>query len=87
MANHQSAKKRSRQNFKRNQINRSILSNIKSHNNTFHAALTSKDQESIIKTLSLLNSSLATALKKGLLKKRYVSRKLSSLSHKIKKIA
>ena len=38
------------------------------------------------KSLSLINSSLAKALKKGLIKKEFMSRKLSSLSQKIKNI-
>ncbi len=87
MANHKSAKKRSRQNIKRNSVNRSIISQIVTNKNKFEADLASKDVESLKKTFSLLNSSLSKALKKGIIKKNYVSRKLSSLSNQLKKIS
>ena len=42
--------------------------------------------EEIHKSFSSLNSSMAKAVKKGLLKKEFMSRKLSSFSKKIRKI-
>ena len=86
MANHKSARKRSRQTIKKNEINGQVLSKIKSSINKFNELLKSKNKEELDKSLSLINSTLAKGAKKGLLKKEYVSRKLSSLSKKIKKI-
>ena len=86
MANHKSAKKRSRQTLKRNRINTQVFSKIRTSLNNFNDLLLEKNKAELDKTLSLINSSLAKALKKGLLKKEFVSRKLSSLSQKIKNI-
>ena len=86
MANHKSAKKRSRQSVKKNQINSQILSKIKTNINNFSEILISKNKADLDKSLSLINSSLSKAVKKGLIKKELVSRKLSSLSKKIKNI-
>ena len=86
MANHKSAKKRTRQNIRRNEINRSMLSIIKNNTSSLDFLITSKKIDEIHKSLSSLNSSMAKAVKKGLLKKEFMSRKLSSFSNKIKKI-
>ena len=86
MANHKSAKKRSRQSVKRNQINSQILSKIKTNINNFSEILISKNKIDLDKSLSLINSSLSKAVKRSLIKKELVSRKLSSLSKKIKNI-
>ena len=86
MANHKSAKKRSRQILKRNRINTQTLSKIRTNLNNFNDLLLEKNKAELDTSLSLINSSLAKALKKGLLKKEFVSRKLSSLSQKIKNI-
>ena len=86
MANHKSAKKRSRQTLKRNRINAQAFSKIRTNLNNFNDLLLEKNKAELDKSLSLINSSLAKALKKGLVKKEFVSRKLSSLSQKIKNI-
>ena len=86
MANHKSAQKRSRQAVKKNQINSQILSKIKTKINNFNEILISKNKADLDKSLSLINSSLSKAFKKGLIKKKFVSRKLSLLSKKIKNI-
>ncbi|MDC0037188.1 30S ribosomal protein S20 [Alphaproteobacteria bacterium] len=86
MPNHKSAKKRSRQTLKRNRINNQVFTKIRTNLNNFNDLLLEKNKAELDKSLSLTNSSLAKALKKGLLKKEFVSRKLSSLSQKIKNI-
>lgn len=86
MANHKSAKKRSRQTIKRNEINNQVLSKIKTNLNKFDELLKKKNKAELDKSLSNINSSLAKASKKGLIKKEFVSRKLSSLSKRIKNI-
>ena len=86
MANHKSAKKRSRQTLKKNRINSQAFSKIRTNLNNFNDQLIEKNKAELDKSLSLINSSLAKALKKGLIKKEFMSRKLSSLSQKIKNI-
>ena len=86
MANHKSAQKRSRQNLKKNEINSQVLTKIKTNLNKFSELLKTRNKEDLDKYLSLINSSLSIGVKKGLIKKQYVSRKLSSLSKKIKNI-
>ena len=87
MANHKSAKKRSRQNIKRNQVNKPILKKIKSNISKFNDIIASKDPEALKKSWSTLNSILARAAKRGLIKKQHVARKLSSLSNQLKNIS
>ena len=86
MANHKSAKKRARQTLKRTKINSQAFSKIRTNLNNFNNLLLEKNKAELDKSLSLINSSLAKALKKGLVKKEFMSRKLSSLSQKIKNI-
>ena len=86
MANHISAKKRSRQSIKRNEVNKSFLSKIKNATNKFNQLISSKKTEEIQKSFSVINASLAKAVKKGIIKKKFASRKLSSLSNLLKKI-
>ena len=82
MANHKSAKKRARQTLKRKTINSQVLSQIKTNINKFTESVRSKNTEEIDKSFSLVNSSLAKATKRGLIKRQYMSKKLSSLSKK-----
>ena len=85
MANHKSAKKRHRQTLKRNKVNRSLRSKINNNINRFNSIVLSKNMDQIMESFSSINSSLAKAAKKGLIKKEFVSRKLSSLSNQLKK--
>tara|TARA_B100000959_G_scaffold153507_1_gene161008 strand:- start:196 stop:456 length:261 start_codon:yes stop_codon:yes gene_type:complete len=85
MANHKSAKKRYKQAIKRNEVNKPLLSKIKNNINIFHSLVSSKKVDEIQKSLSSVNSALAKAVKKGLIKKEFASRKLSSLSSTIDK--
>ena len=85
MANHASAKKRSRQNKTRNTVNSQYLSKFRNALNTFKSLLDTKNEEEIQKSFSNVNSIMARASKKGIFKKEYISRKLSSLSKQISK--
>ena len=85
MANHKSAKKRSVQNKTKNDVNSKYLSKVRTSLNKFDEALKSNKTDEIQKNLSEVNSIMAKALKKGIFKKQYLSRKLSSLSNQIKK--
>jgi len=86
MANHKSAKKRSRQNLTKNLVNVQYLSKIRTALNNFDASIKSKNQEDINKSFANVNSTLSKALKRGIIKKHLLSRKLSSLSKQIKNI-
>ena len=85
MANHASAKKRSRQNIVRNNINSQYLSKFRTALNKFNSSVEAKNEQEIHKSFSDVNSIMAKASKKGIFKKEYISRKLSSLSKQISK--
>ena len=86
MANHKSAKKRSRQTLARNIVNNQYLSRIRTSITKFELVIKSKKADEVQKSLSDVNSSMAKAVKRGLITKQFLSRKLSSLSNQIKKI-
>ncbi len=85
MANHASAKKRSRQNKTRNTVNSQYLSKFRTALNKFKHSIVTKNGEEIQKSYSAVNSIMAKAVKKGIFKKENISRKLSSLSKQIQK--
>ena len=85
MANHKSAKKRSVQNKTKNDVNSKYLSKVRTSLNNFDEAIKSNKTDEIQKNLSEVNSIMAKTVKKGIFKKQYLSRKLSSLSNQIKK--
>ena len=85
MANHKSAKKRSVQSKLKKAVNTQYLTKIRTNLNKFNNSLKNSNNEEAIKSLSDVNSIMAKAVKKGILKKQYMSRKLSSLSNQIKK--
>ena len=85
MANHKSAKKRSLQSKTKNTVNTQYLTKIRTNINKFNNSIKNSNSDDAIKTFSDVNSIMAKAVKKGILKKQYMSRKLSSLSNQIKK--
>lgn len=85
MANHVSAIKRARQNKVRKAVNSQYLSKLRTALNKFNTSIDSKNTEEIEKSFNAVNSIMAKALKKGIFKKRNISRKLSSLSKQIQK--
>ena len=85
MANHKSAKKRSIQSLAKNTVNSQYLSRIRTCITKFEAAIKSNNAVEIQKSLSDVNSSMAKAVKRGIITKHLLSRKLSSLSNQIKK--
>ena len=85
MANHKSAKKRSVQSKIKNAVNTQYLTKIRTNLNKFSNFIKNSNPDEAIKTLGDVNSIMAKAVKKGILKKQYMSRKLSSLSNQIKK--
>jgi len=85
MGNHKSAKKRSIQSKVKNTVNIQYLTKIRTNLNKFNKSLNANNSEEVTKSLQVINSIMAKAVKKGILKKQYMSRKLSSLSNQIKK--
>ncbi len=85
MANHKSAKKRSIQSKIKNSVNSKYLSKIRTNLNKFNDSIKSQNIGEVQNSLKEINSIMAKAVKKGILKKQYMSRKLSSLSNQIKK--
>ena len=85
MANHKSAKKRSIQSKIKNDVNTQYLTKIRTNLNKFNNSVKNSNAEEVIKSLGDVNSIMAKAVKKGILKKQHMSRKLSSLSNQIKK--
>ena len=85
MANHASAKKRSRQNKVKNAVNSQYLSKFRTALNKYKSSIEAKNDQEIQKSFSAVNSIMAKAVKKGIFKKEYISRKLSSLSKQISK--
>jgi small subunit ribosomal protein S20 len=86
MANHKSAQKRSRQTIKKTKINQILLSQLKTSYKKFNSNLNDNNLEVATESLRKFNADLSKALKRRIIKKRTASRKLSSLSDKIKKI-
>ena len=85
MPNHKSAKKRSVQSKVKNAVNSQYLTKIRTNLNKFNNFLNNNNSEEAQNSLKEVNSIMAKAVKKGILKKQYMSRKLSSLSNHIKK--
>ena len=85
MANHKSAKKRSVQSKSKNAVNTQYLTKFRTNLNKFYDSIKSENTTEIGNSFKEINSILAKAVKKGILKKQYMSRKLSSLSKQIKK--
>jgi small subunit ribosomal protein S20 len=86
MVNHKSAQKRSRQTIKKTKINHIVLSQLKTSYNKFISSLNDQNLDVSSESLRLFNVILSKAVKKRVIKKRTASRKLSSLSDKLKKI-
>ena len=84
MANHKSAKKRSIQSKVKNAVNAQYLTKIRSNLNKFNNSVKNNNSQEVVNSLKEVNSIMAKAVKKGILKKQYMSRKLSSLSKQIK---
>ena len=85
MANHKSAKKRSVQSKIKNAVNTQYLTKIRTNLNKFNNSIINSNPDEAIMIMGNVNSIMAKAVKKGILKKQYMSRKLSSLSNQIKK--
>ena len=86
MANHKSAEKRSRQTINKTKINQILLSKLKTAFNKLNSSFNDKNLVTATESMRLFNAALSKCVKKGAIKKQTASRKLSSLSKKLKKI-
>tara|TARA_E500000178_G_scaffold310499_1_gene325643 strand:- start:213 stop:476 length:264 start_codon:yes stop_codon:yes gene_type:complete len=86
MANIKSAKKRIVQNMRRSEINKFRRSRIKSSIKKIHSLKSVKDKNEVNKNFLKVESELAKAVTKGVMKKNTASRLVSRLSKKIKSI-
>ena len=80
MANHKSAIKRVRQNTKRNEINRSNRSKLRTQIKSLRAALTANDKDRSNELLNPTVSLIDKAVNKGLIHKNTAARYKSRLT-------
>ena len=87
MANHKSAEKRVRQNTKRNEINRSNRSKLRTQIKKLRSALTATDKkqsdELLVPTVSLIDK----AVNKGLIHKNTAARYKSRLTQHVSELS
>ncbi len=87
MANHASAKKANRQNLRKNAINKSRLSRIKTYVKKVLHALTTGSKESAQQAFINAQSEIMKGVNKEVLKLNTASRKISNLAQKVKKLS
>lgn len=87
MANHKSAKKSIKQNEKKRQVNKSRISRVRTFVKKVETSITASDQVQAVDALKVAQSQIMRAVSKGVLKLNTASRKISRLSHRIKKLA
>jgi small subunit ribosomal protein S20 len=84
MANHASAKKRIRTNARRNDVNTSRQSRIRTFLKKVEAAIASGDEKAAQEAYKVAQPELMRGVSKGILLKNTVARKMSRLSARIK---
>ena len=85
MANHHSAKVRTRRNERRRQINKSRVSRIRTHVRKVEEAIESGDQKVAAEAMKKAQPEMQRGVSKGVMHKNTVSRKISRITKKIKK--
>lgn len=87
MANHKSAEKRARQNVKRNAINRSNRSKLRTSIKGLRTAVTAQDKDASGSLLGPTVSLIDKAVSKGVIHKNTAARYKSRLTKHVNKIA
>ena len=87
MANHASAKKRIRRNSRMETVNKVRKNRVRSFIKKVEAAIEKADKSDAQKAFVEAQPEMHKSVSKGVFKKNTISRKLSRLSLKIKKIA
>ncbi len=85
MAQHKSAAKRARQSVKKNAINSSRKSKVRTGEKTLLKAIKDKDTKTVQTLLSNYTSQMMKAAQKGVFSKSTAARKISRLSAQIHK--
>lgn len=84
MANTRSAKKRTRRNGRRTEINRARVSRIRTFVKKVEAAIESNDKDAAQSALRAAQPEIMRGVTKGLVRKNTASRRISRLSARIK---
>lgn len=87
MANHKSAEKAIRQNIKRNAINKSRTSKIRTFIKKLESFISGGDQKTSLEFFKDAQAQIMKGVTKGVLKKNTASRKVSRLFAKVKAIS
>ena len=87
MANHKSAEKRVRQNIKRNEINRSNRSKLRTQIKKLRSLLTANDKNQSVELLNPTVSLIDKAVNKGLIHKNTAARYKSRLTKHVSELA
>jgi small subunit ribosomal protein S20 len=87
MANHKSAEKRVRQNTKRNEINRSNRSKLRTQIKKLRSALAASDKNQSTELLNPTVSLIDKAVNKGLIHKNTAARYKSRLTKHVSELA
>ena len=87
MANHKSAEKRVRQNAKRNEINRSNRSKLRTQIKKLRSALTASDKTQSTELLNPTVSLIDKAVNKGLIHKNTAARHKSRLTKHVSELS
>jgi len=87
MANHASAKKRIRTNARRNEINTSRTSRLRTFLKKVETAITSGDAKAAAEAYKNVQPELMRSVGKGILPKNTVARKMSRLTARIKALS
>lgn len=87
MANHVSSKKRIRRNSRMEVVNKVRKNRVRSFIKKVEAAIAQSDKAKAQEALILAQPEMHRSVTKGIFKKNTISRKLSRLSARIKKIA
>lgn len=87
MANHKSAEKRVRQNIKRNEINRSNRSKLRTQIKKLRSALSASDKKESVELLTPTVSLIDKAVNKGLIHKNTAARYKSRLTKHVSELA
>lgn len=87
MANHKSAKKRTRSNARKADVNKARKSRMRNFIKRVEQAIEKKDSKLAQEALRLVQPELSRGVTKGLIHKNAAARKLSRLSARIKAIS
>ncbi len=87
MANHISSKKRIRRNSKKENVNKIRKNRVRSFIKKVETAIEQSDKQKAILAFTNAQPEMHKSVSKGVFKKNTISRKLSRLSARIKKIA